>query len=102
MYRSGVGEVIPSTMPKPERRMGTREMVPGVMVLVWNSKPRGVWSCGGRISAENGLGERERDEEELTNSWARSTLEFLGQRFAAQNQRNVVYQRLDVPGWRVL
>lgn len=46
LYRTEVGEAVPSTMPKPERRMGTREIVSGVTVLVWNSKPRGVWSYG--------------------------------------------------------
>ena len=27
--------IVPSTMPRPERRMGTREMVPGRTWLVW-------------------------------------------------------------------
>jgi hypothetical protein len=29
--------------------MGTSEMVPGWTWVVWNSKPRGVVSCGWRL-----------------------------------------------------
>lgn len=32
-------------MPRPDRRMGTREMVSGPTSVVVYSKPRGVWSC---------------------------------------------------------
>lgn len=36
---------VPSTMPRPDRRMGTMHMVDGETVVVVYSKPIGLTSC---------------------------------------------------------
>jgi hypothetical protein len=52
---------LPSSIPKPERRTGTREMELGERIWVVYSYPKGVLACGGLISTwqkEGGAGQQ--------------------------------------------
>lgn len=40
-----IGEGVPSIIPRPERRIGTREMVSGKVVVVAYSYPRWLLLC---------------------------------------------------------
>jgi hypothetical protein len=61
-FQLGPEEDIPSTIDKPERRMGTREIVSGVMVVVVYSKPRCVLLLRGVSILSPGIRQRRNHE----------------------------------------
>lgn len=85
----GGREYEPSTMPKPERRTGTREMVSGRMVLVGYSYPRWLLLCWALERGDRGL--------VLVRGTYRRTVragQTCGESFNAQDQRDFMDQRL--------
>src|SRR4051812_42031951 len=51
----------PSTMPRPDRRIGTRQILWGWTSVVWYSKPIGVTSCSSAVSDYHGIRRQPRD-----------------------------------------